>query len=369
VSGRVLLVHPAAGGVATVAERGAEALRARGWSVEALPVPRAGGSALPVALRTAWRARGAWRRADVVHVELGRLDAEVFWVAALLALPARVVLVAHDAPDPVIKGAGARAVAGPASRRWRSRLAYRVAGPLLDRLLRRLVVRRARVAVVLTEAARDGWRTPRAVVVAPHGADGPTPDRRPPSTGSHVLFAGFLGPSKGLDVLLDAWRAVGGASGLPLLVAGEPAAGDDAAWVAGLRRRPTPGVTWLGAVADERWARLFADAAIVVLPYRASNPASGILVRAMVEGRPVVATPVPAVAAVGDPSALVVVPAEDPAALATALRTLLADPAARDALGARAAAAAARRWTWDRTAEALEGAYARAAGRPVSGRR
>jgi glycosyltransferase involved in cell wall biosynthesis len=44
------------------------------------------------------------------------------------------------------------------------------------------------------------------------------------------------------------------------------------------------------------------------------------------------------------------VPPEDPAALAAALRELLADPAERVALGRRAAAAAAGPYSWDEVA-------------------
>ena len=35
-----------------------------------------------------------------------------------------------------------------------------------------------------------------------------------------MLFAGYVGPGKGVDVLLDAWRVVAAGTRLPLLIAG-----------------------------------------------------------------------------------------------------------------------------------------------------
>jgi glycosyltransferase involved in cell wall biosynthesis len=78
---------------------------------------------------------------------------------------------------------------------------------------------------------------------------------------------------------------------------------------------------------------------IVVLPYRSRDQVvSGVLVEAIASGKPVVATRFPhAIELLGTGSGILV-PHEDPEAIATALRSLLTDPA----LASRAAAAARR---------------------------
>ncbi len=127
-------------------------------------------------------------------------------------------------------------------------------------------------------------------------------------------------------------------------------------------RLPGP-PTWLGFVSDDEFARLVADAAVVVAPYRRSNPASGLLVRAMVEGRAVVATRVPAALdCLEDGVSGLLVEPDDPQALAEALELLVDDPALRDRLGAAAAQSAAERFTWPRYLAKLTDAYRLAIG-------
>ena len=273
------------------------------------------------------------------------------------------VLVAHDVPKLAL--APGAAVIGRSSR-LRTIVAHRVLAPLLDPLIRRHVRRHAGAWVVFGSAARDSLlgevRAP--VSVARHGALRRSADCCAPSRGEHVLFAGFLGPSKGLDTLIDCWRRVGTGTSLPLKIAGDtPAA--FAPLVEALReqgdRLPNP-PQWLGAVADEdEFQRLFARAALVVLPYRQSSAASGILVRAMVEGRCVVATRVPAMvdAIAPDRNGVLVEPG-DAEALSNAVERLLGAPAERDELGAAAAATARELFSWRGYVEGVEAAYASA---------
>jgi glycosyltransferase involved in cell wall biosynthesis len=100
------------------------------------------------------------------------------------------------------------------------------------------------------------------------------------------------------------------------------------------------------------------------VPYRSSNPASAILVRAMVEGRAIVATDVAAVADAIGPEAALIVPPGDGEALATALGRAIRDPELRDRLGTAAARIAADRFAWAHTADDLLAAYAALATRP-----
>src|SRR5262249_4499285 len=111
---------------------------------------------------------------------------------------------------------------------------------------------------------------------------------------------------------------------------------------------------WLGAVDDATFADLFRTAALVVVPYRDSNPASGIVVRAMVEGRAILATRAPAaVDALTDGREGVLVAPGSVSELTDGLRRLVHDPQLRDRLGAAAQARAATRFTWRRHVDGL----------------
>ena len=173
-----------------------------------------------------------------------------------------------------------------------------------------------------------------------------------------MLFAGFLGPSKGVDELLDAWEQVAISDDLPLLIAGD---GDGTPWLEALRARadamPIP-PRWLGAVDEPHFSSLFAHAAVVVLPYRTSSSASGIVVRALAAGRPIIATRVPAIEGLvhDEVEGRVTAPGDAPA-LARALRELLDDPSARDRLGEAALNRARTELSWARHVSELEYAY------------
>ncbi len=184
------------------------------------------------------------------------------------------------------------------------------------------------------------------------------PDARPlPAelaavTAPVVLCFGLMRPYKGIDVLLDAWRA---------------AAPDDAElWIVGmprmdiapLRAAAPPSVRWVPRfVADDELAAYFRRADLVVLPYREIDQ-SGVLFTALAFGAPLVLSAVggfPEVAAAG---AATLVAAGDPDALAGELTRLLGDPAARRRLAAGARAAAGGRYSWDAIAAAHLGLYA-----------
>lgn len=317
------------------------------------------------ALRSAVRARRSIHAAQTVHVEFGSNDAEVFWFAlAAMVMRRDCVVVIHDHPRPI--HAPAAALVSVSRRRLRA-FAFRVLSPLLDGLLERALMRARAVLVVFGEEARRELIADGAgrVEVTAHGSDPPVPELAPPSAGESVLFAGFLGPHKGLETLLEAWRRVGAGVGLPLLVAGGASAPHDH-WLRELHRRygslPNP-PRFLGPVPEERaFQELFDRAAVVVLPYRFSSPASGVLVRAMAAGRAVITTPVPAATGViVDGENGLLVPIDDVDALAAAIARLWRSPELRDRLGAAAAQSAARTFTWARHAEGLERAYERAA--------
>ena len=146
----------------------------------------------------------------------------------------------------------------------------------------------------------------------------------------HVGWVGRLTAEKGADVLL---AALGRLGDLPLTasVLGEGRARrelqDSAA--AGLAER----VRWFGAVSDA--ARLFAGFDVFVLSSRTEGTPI-VLFEAMATGTPIVATAVGGVPDVLSPGEALLVPPDDPSALADAIRRVWADPAAAAARARRA---------------------------------
>jgi glycosyltransferase involved in cell wall biosynthesis len=361
VRGGIVVVRPARpSGVSLHAARAAEELRTRGHRIIELavperPVPAVGG------VRAALACRRIIREADVVHLELGALDGTLFWFGLVAGGLARMVMVSHDAPR--IVGAPGTGLIGGGSR-WRDIVGHRIFSPLLDGRLRAWLSSSAHVGVVLTDAARRAWGAtgPSEIVVVDHGAGPPSASRVPPSEGRHVLYAGYLGPSKGIDLLLEAWGEIGGKAGMPLVIAGtHTGSREDQRYARELHHRASALVKpplWRGWVSDQELERLFAEAAVVVVPYRRSNPASGVIVRAMVEGRPIVAARVPAALdALRDREDALLVAPDDMAGLSRGIMALVSNPGLRDALGASAARRAAERFSWERHVIGLEAAY------------
>jgi glycosyltransferase involved in cell wall biosynthesis len=354
----VVLVRPAVGGVAYVGQSVAVALRDRGHTVVEVELPDAGAPALR-ALSEAWRWRAVLRRSRVIHVELGSTSLAVFWFALIVSLLRRdVVLILHDAPVLVSRpGAGLIATGS----RWHDVLAYRFLAPLLDGPLTRMVRRRTGAHVVLSEPARTASLAAGSshVHAIDLGGEPPTPGRPSPSAGDSVLFAGFLGPGKGLDTLCEAWSMVSRTTTLPLRIVGVVGSSHEA-WATELRgrfatlARPPE---WAGWLEEQEFSAAIAQSAIVVLPYTRSNPASGVLVRAMIEGRAIVATRVPATQCVEHGKTGWLVPPDDPPALGDALAALIADAALRDLLGGQAALWAAEQHSWAHHVEGLAAAY------------
>jgi glycosyltransferase involved in cell wall biosynthesis len=161
-----------------------------------------------------------------------------------------------------------------------------------------------------------------------------------------ILFFGLLRSYKGLDVLLDAFRDIDGAElwivGLPVLPLEELQAR-----ASGSRGR----VRFIPRfVEDDEVPALFRRADVVALPYRQIDQ-SGVVHVALAFGKPLVLSRVGGFTELGEEhdAALLVEPG-DVDGLRAALQGLIDDPAARERLGAAAAAAAGRHLSWDAAA-------------------
>jgi glycosyltransferase involved in cell wall biosynthesis len=280
------------------------------------------------------RVRGRAREADVVHFQW--LDVQ--WLdRALLPRERPVVLTAHDVL--------------PREPRLGQRRAQRRLYELVDAVIVHSEHGRARLT-------GDVGLDPERVHVIPHGAfehlarlpaEPPLPAPLADVEAPVVLCFGLMRPYKGLDVLLEAWRGVEGAE---LWIVGGPRMD-----IEPLRATAPPGVRWVPRfVTDAELPAYFRRADLVVLPYREIDQ-SGVLFTALAFGKPLLLSSVggfPEVAATG---AADLVPPGDPAALHSALRTLLADPSARARLGVAARSAAAGPYGWDAIARRTLAVY------------
>jgi len=195
----------------------------------------------------------------------------------------------------------------------------------------------------------------RNVVVAPHAVDGAfwgapvPPDAVAAARASAgdpaflALYAGRVAPGKGVGVLLDAWARTGlTAPDAALVLAGPSAADLPAAAVA------RGGIAALGHVTPGQLRNLYAAADVLLVPSVPTRafrePWALVVNEAMSQRTPVIATDAVGAAAGGlvrDGQTGFVVPAGDPAALASAITALHGDAALRDRLGAAGSAAVA----------------------------
>jgi glycosyltransferase involved in cell wall biosynthesis len=211
------------------------------------------------------------------------------------------------------------------------------------RALANLVFRRADVLVVhaRSEAVEASRRT-RAQIISTFlpvhelGREIPSRDearRKFRLTGNVALFFGHIRPFKGLDIALEAWKQVANAT---LLVAGE------AWWNAKFEEQQNVRFD-LRFIPDSEIATYFAAADVVLAPYR-SEAQSGVALTAFHFARPVIATAVGGLPDIIDGRNGILVPPENPAALAQAVEEFFTRRDRADM--ERAAAESARRYSW-----------------------
>ncbi len=275
-------------------------------------------------------------RPDVLHVNLSWPGACHYAILAGLCLPGVAVVAVEQLPLPMGAGPG-RTLKRLASARLDAHVAV---GARAAQDLERWVGLR----VGSVQTIYNGVPVPGAAPAPelPGGA----------ATGPVVGVLARFDALKGLDVLLRALVELPGVTAV--LVGGGPErpALDRLAVELGVRDRVRL-VDWVN-----RAAGLLPLFDVVALPSRAEGfPLS--LVEAMLAGRPVVATSVGSIPeAVEDGVSGLLVPPDDPPALAAALRRLLSDRVLAAALGAAARGRALGQFTDTAMARAFEVLYA-----------
>lgn len=182
-----------------------------------------------------------------------------------------------------------------------------------------------------------------------------------PEDGKVVLFFGIIRRYKGLPDLIRAFSAV--ARDIPdatLVVAGAPYSDSDLDLCQQIAEevRVSARIRWdLRYVPEPEVSRYFVSADVVVLPYRKIYQ-SGILQLAYAHGRPVVATEVGGLpAAVKHGHTGLLVPPEDPQALAEAIVSLLSDEDLAARMGAEGRRFAESSFDWGDIAARTEALY------------
>ncbi len=318
-------------GVATRVRDHADAILREGFALHPLAWRRRG-DGLSGNLRALADIARLYRveRPDIVH-HVALKPALFGALAARLAFPRRRGRPAQVAAVMGLGGSGAT---------WRRPLAWGL----------RWAARGNRVIVQNPEdrAALIGFGIagPRIALIRGSGVDVGrfTPLPEPAGPGLTVALVGRMLRSKGvLDAVAAVRRLREGGLSVDLLLAGGPdpdnADSLDAAALAALMA--TPGVAWLGHVADVRevWAR----AAVAICPSSYGEGVPKALLEAAACARPIVAADMPGCREIVRPGETgLLVPPRDPVRLAEAIAGLARDPGLRRRMGRSARALAER---------------------------
>jgi glycosyltransferase involved in cell wall biosynthesis len=318
-------------------------------------------------------------------VEIPRLPSPVPAVSALRelkrALDGADLVHAHGVRAGLAAGAAARSDAVPHlivtihNAVFESGPTRRGAESVAHRMLALLAELRICVSEDVARAARAAAPAKAgSVIVMPVGAD-PTPVRPAEAAAAReqlgleagrplVVGVGRLDPQKGFDVLVEATARMNGASPPIVVICGEgPARSDleDRIRALGLGGQ----VRLLGNRQDAKALIAAADAFCMPSRWEGSPLA---LHEALAAGRPVVAAAVggiPELLTFGQAGLLV--PPEDPGALAAAVGRILSDQALADRLGTRALEAAEAWPDAATTARRVADLYEMLLGRPLGG--
>ena len=222
----------------------------------------------------------------------------------------------------------------------------------------------ARVAVSPAAARLSNRYFPGCYEIIPNGVDvdrfaapaacpASVVTRRP-----YILFVGRFDERKGLPVVLRAYAMLRSRyPDLHLVIVGEGRHRPRyERWV---RDHALPGVHFAGRVSAAELSGYYQHAAVYCAPNTGNESFGIVLLEAMAAGCPVVATAIEGFAALlTDGVDGLLVPPRDPAALATALDRVLADPPLVAALTARAAVMV-QQYAWPQVAQQVLAVYER----------
>ncbi len=337
----LVYVRPSFGGLYDYSEAILRVLRSEhpGARIEVLTV-RAGSSPWSEGLRLA-REIGA--RPGLVVADIGCNDRSIFWALHHLRADRDLVITVHD---PGVFVSQLFRIPGVASRSFPVHALAFQCGKALDTLVGRplfkRVLRRARVRLVLNASVRDLWGAPLSYLPQPVYDPRIVPHAMP--VPPCIAFAGYWGPAKGLDELLDAFgHLLPRFPGVRFVIAGSATSPDDP-WAARFRARAravSERVEMPGFIAADEFDTFLRSLTALVLPYRTEVPgaASAMLMRAQQAGVPLIVSDTPFLRAQVDAESVAVVPPRDVPALTAAIEAHLSNP---EALNARAAREQAR---------------------------
>jgi phosphatidylinositol alpha-mannosyltransferase len=366
---RIGLVSPytwdVPGGVQAHVRDLAETLIALGQDVSVLS-PANDDSALPPYVVSSGRAAPVPYNGSVARVSFGPLSAtrtrrwlregdfDVLHLHEPLA-PSLSVLALWSAKGPVVATFHASVVRSRTLATLQPALA-----PALEKIHARIAVSPAARRYIVEHMGGTCVLIPNGVAVSRY-ADAEPFDGWPGEGGA----IGFLGridePRKGLPVLLEAFELLAATRpGLRLLVAG-PGDVDDVRDELPAHLRDQ--VTLLGMVSEEDKPRVFRSVDVYCAPNTGGESFGIVLLEAMASGAAIVASELDAFDRVLGGSG-VLVPPEDPQALAGALGALLDDPKQRRVLSA-AAMREVRRYDWESVARQVLAVYETVLGEKV----
>ena len=216
-----------------------------------------------------------------------------------------------------------------------------------------------RIAVSERAAASAEKYLPGEYEVIPNGVAMPK-DADPAGRENSIVFVGRHEPRKGLHVLLRAWPEIRRRTGARLRILGA-----DPLQVRLLLTRlriPDEGIDALGFVHEDERTRELLAAKAFVAPSLGGESFGMVLTEAFACATPVVASDISGYRDVMTAETGLLVPPEDPGALAEAVARLLADERRRQVAGL-AARERARRYSWTDIARRLLSIYERVTGR------
>jgi phosphatidyl-myo-inositol alpha-mannosyltransferase len=234
------------------------------------------------------------------------------------------------------------------------KIAKPVWGFLMDRLDHRIAVSEPARESASRYFPGDYELIPNGVLI-PDAAEAGGREQR-------IVFAGRQEARKGLQVLLRAWPEIRQRTGARLrLIGADPLA---VRLLFARLRVSDEGIDVLGFLSQEDFTAELLAAKALVAPSLGGESFGMVLTRAFASATPVVASDISGYRGVMEPEAGLLVPPGEPAALADAVTSLLADEPRRAALGRAAREIAQERYSWEGIAKRLAEIYEQLARAP-----